>query len=267
MDKTISKQDIRHQAIVQLIEDQGVCSYQELEKHLNVSNMTIRRDVDQLAANKSVIKTLGGIQKANAPENFYESSLISRLSVNKKEKRAITQEAMKLIEPGQSIYLDGSSTSIELAKRLALEACDVTIVTNSLLVYTELTKGKNNIINCIGGQHDPVSFCLTGPRTEDEARRYHIDMAFLSTKGFPPDHGMFESSAPTYRIKQIMAQQSSKVVLMVDHTKFNQRALFNVLSVEQIDTVITDEGISESDLKLLKNNVKNVHVVSLTPTS
>ena len=267
MDKTISKQDIRHQAIVQLIEDQGVCSYQELEKHLNVSNMTIRRDVDQLAANKNVIKTLGGIQKANAPENFYESSLISRLSVNKKEKRAITQEAMKLIEPGQSIYLDGSSTSIELAKRLALEACDVTIVTNSLLVYTELTKGKNNIINCIGGQHDPVSFCLTGPRTEDEARRYHIDMAFLSTKGFPPDHGMFESSAPTYRIKQIMAQQSSKVVLMVDHTKFNQRALFNVLSVEQIDTVITDEGISESDLKLLKNNVKNVHVVSLTPTS
>jgi DeoR/GlpR family transcriptional regulator of sugar metabolism len=112
-----------------------------------------------------------------------------------------------------------------------------------------------------------VSFCLTGPRTEDEARRYHIDMAFLSTKGFPPDHGMFESSAPTYRIKQIMAQQSSKVVLMVDHTKFNQRALFNVLSVEQIDTVITDQGISESDLKLLKNNVKNVHVVSLTPTS
>ena len=92
--------------------------------------------------------------------------------------------------------------------------------------------------------------------------RYHIDTAFLSTKGFSPDHGMFESSAPTYRIKQIMSQQSSKVVLMVDHTKFNQRALFNVLSVEQIDTVISDQGISESDQDMLKNNVKNVYIVS-----
>ena len=78
---------------------------------------------------------------------------------------------------------------------------------------------------------------------------------------------MFESSAPTYRIKQIMAQQSSKIVLMVDHTKFNQRALFNVLDVEQIDTVITDQQISESDLDMLKNNVKNIHIVSLAPTS
>ena len=95
-----------------------------------------------------------------------KSHVLGRLSVNNLEKKAITQIAVGLIGPQEVIYLDGSSTCLELAKRIVEADPAVTVVTNSLQVYMELVRSRKVTVICLGGQHDPVSYCLTGPEAE-----------------------------------------------------------------------------------------------------
>lgn len=112
----------------------------------------------------------------------------------------------------------------------------------------------------LGGQFDPASACFVGPTAEEAVRRFYVDVAFLSTKGFLPEEGTFESSIATYRIKQIIAEQAARVVLLVDHSKFHQRALRKVLDIGQIHEVITDAGADAADLALLTERGLTVRV-------
>ena len=227
---------------------------------LDVSNMTVRRDVNNLVNEGKVIKTIGGAHTANAHPSLHESSILCRLSVSTAEKRAIAAKALEFIENQQSIYLDGSTTCLELSKLLSRSQKSLTIVTNSILVCMELTKARSHTILCIGGQHDRASFCFTGPRAQEEAGNLFVDIAFFSTKGFLPSEGTFESSVPTFRIKQIMAKQCQNVVLIVDHSKFGQRSLYKVLDIEQVGTVITDDHTSDEDVEELEKRAISVRI-------
>jgi len=256
-------QEDRQKAILDYLRQHKAATYTEIENMLDVSNMTIRRDIVSLAAEGKVIKTVGGAQIVGASADMYESEVLSRLSVNSTEKKAITQKAVGYINPQDVIYLDGSSTCLELAKRLVEAELNVTVVTNSLLVYMELVQSKNVTVICLGGQHDPVSYCLTGPEAEAQAEKYFVNKAFISTKGFSPEEGTFESSVATYRIKQILSSKSSEVVLLVDHSKFGQKSLCKVLDISQIDTIITDSQVSEAQIAVLQRKVKNIMVSKL----
>jgi hypothetical protein len=95
---------------------------------------------------------------------------------------------------------------------------------------------------------------------EEAARRLFVDVAFLSTKGLLPDEGTFESSMATFRVKQIVVEQAARVVLLVDHTKFHQRALCKVLDITQIDEVITDAGAPADGVASLQQRGLTVRV-------
>ncbi len=253
----------RQKSILDLLEKRGGCSYQELIEFLKVSNMTIRRDVDRLAEQGVVIKTLGGIQKVNAPAGFYESNIQSRLTACPEEKRAIAYTAWEEIQPGQTIFLDGSTTCLELARVLVLKSRGLTIVTNSALMCLELGRSTENRVVGIGGQYDPASLCFVGPSAEEEAGKFFVDRVFISTKGFLPAEGTFESSIANFRIKQIICERCAQVTLLVDHTKFGKRALCKVLDISQIHTVITDDKTTEGYLALLKEAGKIFKVAAL----
>lgn len=250
----------RQQLILDRLEEQGTCSYEELTKRFNVSIMTVRRDVEELARQGAVIKTVGGILKAQAVSSLYETALLSRLSANRREKRTIAKCALDLVKPQTTLYVDGSTTCLELAKLLAQEKQGLTIVTNSALVCLELGRSAENTVIGIGGQYDANSFSHVGPQTEEWAKTLFVDLAFISTKGFLPSSGTFESSLPTFRITRIIAQQCVELVLLVDHSKFGQRALSKVLDISQIHTVVTDEKTSKADLQILRNMGKTVWV-------
>ena len=252
----------RQQVILDFLEQKGACSYQELIERLGVSNMTVRRTVDRLAEAGAVIKTLGGVQKASAPPSFYESAVLTRLTTNQREKQAIAALALEQIGPGQTLFLDGSTTCLELAKLLAGRRKGLTVVTNSTLVCLELGRGEENQIVGIGGQYDPGSLCFGGPAGEEEAKHFFVDHAFFSTKGFLPAEGTFESVVATFRIKQIIARQSSLVSLLVDFSKFGKRALCKVLELSQIHQVITDDKTGAGDLELLRAGGKTVLVAA-----
>ena len=254
----------RQEKILELLEQRGALAYHELEAYFKSSHMTVRRDVDKLVDDGIVIKTLGGIQKANAPEDFYESRLSSRMAINKSEKFAIASLALEQIEPGDIIYLDGSTTCITLAKLIASKVEGLTVVTNSMYVYWHLAKGqKRNTIITLGGVHEPDSCCLVGEDTEESAKKYFINKAFISTKGFVPNEGTYESSVSLFKIKQIVAEQSLKLFLLIDSSKFGKRALSKVLNSDQINTILTDSKIKSDDLKHLSDLKQDYKIANI----
>jgi DeoR/GlpR family transcriptional regulator of sugar metabolism len=252
----------RHRLILDLLEMRGACTYQELSSKFEVSTMTIRRDVDFLASQGRVIKTLGGVQNAQAPSYFFETSLYSRISKNREAKQAIAEKAFGLIEAGQTLFIDGSSTCLHLARLIAARSEGLTVVTNSALTSIELGKSSKNMVVCLGGQFEKDTASFVGPSAEDAASKFFVDMALVSTKGFIPKEGTFESSVGNVRIKQVFAEQSAKTILLVDHAKFGTRALTKVIDIKRISVVVTNRHPSAKDAGTLKRQSKEVLVVN-----
>ncbi len=253
----------RQNAIVDHLDLFGAASYEDLATSLGVAEMTVRRDVNALAREKRVIKTLGGVQTAGAPKQFYESELQQRMGQNAWEKRAIALQAMLEIKPHQTIFLDGGTTSLALSKALASSKKRLTVVSNSALVCLELGNNPRIVVVGIGGQFDHSSQSFVGPTTEELAGRFFVDMALFSTKGVVIAEGTFESSIANLRLKQIIAEQASKVVLLVDHSKFGTRSLCRVLEMRQINQVITDSKTSKSTIREIERAGPRVVLASL----
>ncbi|MFI5358030.1 MAG: DeoR/GlpR family DNA-binding transcription regulator [Opitutales bacterium] len=248
----------RRRHILDRLEQQGAGSYDEFARALRVSTMTVRRDLADLIRQGAVIQTVGGVQRAPAPSYLYETAVHSRLAVQRGEKRAIARAALGLVAEGQTLFLDGSTTCLELARLLARERKHLTIVTNSVLTCLELGRNPDHTLTGLGGHYDANSLCFVGPEAEDAAGRLFVDLAFVGTKAFLPAKGTFESSAPNFRLKQIIARQAAQVVLLADHTKFGQRALSPVLDIAQIHTVVTDDRAPRADLAALARKQKRV---------
>ena len=179
----------RQNVIVEHLDAVGACMYQDLTRLLNVSEMTVRRDVDKLVCRGRIIKTLGGVQTAHAPEHLYESPVQQRLSIHRAEKEQIARAALEEIRPHQTIFLDGSTTCLVLARQLAKRLRGRTVVTHSALLCMEMGRIAENThtVLVLGGQFDPATACFVGPTAEEAAGRFFVDVAFFSTKGFLPD--------------------------------------------------------------------------------
>jgi DeoR family transcriptional regulator of aga operon len=250
--------------ILEVVDRQGTATYEALAERMQVSTMTVRRDCEELIRLGKIIKTIGGIQQAQAPAYLYEDPVRARIAKNRAEKRVIAAKALELIPNRQTIFLDGGTTNLGLAKLLAEQRTGLTIVTNSALTCLELSKGQNRIIG-IGGEYDPVALSFVGSQAESMARSFFVDQAFLTTKGFLPAEGTYESAIATFRIKQIIAERAVETVLLVDHTKFGRRALSKVLDISQIHRVVTDERTRKRDLASLRRIGVKVEVANLAP--
>jgi len=252
----------RQNRILELLQARGMCTYVELGRLLGVSSMTVRRDIHQLARRDALIKTLGGAKYAQLPQFLYETSLSSRMLVNRAAKERIAGLALGQIRAQQTIFLDGSSTCIAFARVLARSRVELTVITNSALIAMEVGASPNAKVICVGGDYDPQSASFVGAFAEEACGRYYIDTTFLSTKSFLATEGTYESSTATLRIKQIVATRSSRVVLLVDGTKFGQRALCKVLDVGAISLVITDAQCPKATLAALRRAGREVIVAA-----
>jgi DeoR/GlpR family transcriptional regulator of sugar metabolism len=237
--------------ILEVVERQGSASYEALAELLQVSTMTIRRTCEDLFRLGKIIKTMGGIQQAHAPSYLYEDPVRARVATNREQKQRIAEKALGLILEGQTIFIDGGTTNLALAKLIADRRRGLTILTNSTLICLELSKGQNTIIG-IGGEYDPVTLSFVGAHAEEMAKSFFVDRAFFTTKGFLPADGTYESAVATFRIKQIIAKRAIESILLVDYTKFGYRALSKVLDISEIQQVVTDEGALKLDLTSLE---------------
>lgn len=251
----------RSALILEFVETWGRISYEDLAKFLGVSTMTVRRDCNELCEAGKVIKTVGGVQPVNGEQVLHEKTTDERMSSNALEKQAIAKTALELIRGSCTIFVDGSTTCLALAKLIDGERADITVVTHSAQICLAMRSGKNNVI-CAGGEFDPRSLCLVGDETENFLKALFIDIAFVSATGFLPTEGTFESGPPTFRVKQVAARQAHETALLADHTKFGRRALSKVLDISQIHYVVTDDAVSEPDRVALQKAKIQVKVAT-----
>lgn len=234
----------RHKGIVQLINTKGSVRVKELSRIFEVTEETVRRDLDSLEAEGKVLRSHGGAIRVE--ENHAEIPYVLRESENVEEKQAIAREAVRFIEPGDRIVLDASTTAWHVS--LLLPNISVTVVTNSLKVSMELA-GRHNIeVITTGGIVRANSLSLVGPLAEEALEQFYVDKAFLSCKGLHSEHGISESNALQALVKRKMIDISRKVYLLVDHSKIQMRDFTRVASVDEIDVVITDKQAPSDDV-------------------
>jgi len=140
----------RQQKIVGHVEKVGIASLAELAQLFDVSEFTIRRDIDYLAKSHLVAKVKGGAQRIETPSQFREAHLPGRMQINLGQKERIAARAIEFIRPGDTVFLDGSSTIACLARAVARSCHDITVVTNSILVALELSEATEiRLVGCI----------------------------------------------------------------------------------------------------------------------
>lgn len=253
----------RQRKIIEFVEKTGIASLAELAQQHSVSEFTIRRDIDYLAQSRLVAKIKGGAQRIETPSQFREAKLTNRLQINLPQKQAIAAKAVEFIHPGETIFIDGSSTTICLAREMVKASLDVTVVTNSILIALELSEASGITLIGLGGVFDKETFSYVGFDTNmPNQDTFYVNKAFVSCAGFDPELGTFENAAFNRAIKRQMAQQAEEVFLLIDSSKFNRRALTRVLDPSQINAIITDRVESSHTRDLLEQH--NISLISLS---
>ena len=242
----------RQQKILEHVREVGIASFHDLAEMFGVSSFTIRRDVDYLAQSRLLVRIKGGAQRIETASQFHEPGLPSRLQVNLKQKEKIAEKALEFIFPGDSIFLDGSSTIACLARKLAQGSKNITVITNSVLVALELAENANIRVIGLGGILDGETMSFVGFDADSHANSFYIDKAFFSCTGLILEEGTFENAAFNRNTKLLVAERAQEVYLLLDSSKFGKRALNHVFRTEEIDVLITEKALMPQDQKIME---------------
>ena len=211
----------------------------ELSKQFDVTEETIRRDLEKLEGEGLVTRTYGGAVLMHPVNADVRISYMRRTQINVEEKQAIARIAVRqLPQHGAAIGADSSSTVRE-AIRLLSDREDLLLMTYSASILRELEDARVKVMST-GGFLNKKSFSFQGVIARNTIKDYHMDVALISCKGLQLGSGAFDSDEDEAELKRLMIQGSQKVFLLVDHTKFGKLAFTKVFDLDQVDVVITD---------------------------
>jgi DeoR/GlpR family transcriptional regulator of sugar metabolism len=227
----------RRKKIIELAHQEKKVLVSTLSRMFGVTEETIRRDLEKLEQEGIVSRTYGGAM-LNRHTNE-DLPFTTRNVLNTEIKRSIAIKALDLINDGDTLMVDPSSTSFEFMKMLSNKK-NLTVITNSINILHDFSSSEINIIST-GGNLRPRSLSLVGPVAQATLERYNVDKAIISCKGIDLEKGITESNEPECELKRHMLRQCEKFILLADHTKFDKVA-FTVLSeLNRIDYLITDQ--------------------------
>ncbi|MFO1478086.1 MAG: DeoR/GlpR family DNA-binding transcription regulator [Verrucomicrobiota bacterium] len=225
-----------------LIRERGVIRLDDLCRELSVSAATMRRDLDQLERSGSIRRVHGG---AVSVESRLEEPLFAdKTSVAVREKRRIAELALQLIDPEDTIYLDGGSTVLELA-RLLRDRTNLTVVTNSMQAAQELA-GRGPRLILVGGELRRLSQALVGPLTRLLLSELHLDKAFLGTMGMALAEGLTTTDPGEAFTKQLILDRAQRVFLLADSSKAGKVSFAGAGGWEKIEALISDKNLDRT---------------------
>jgi len=246
----------RRQKIVEFIHQDRKVYVSNLSQLFNVTEETIRRDLEKLENENMLTRTYGGaILNQHTNEDL---PFPTRKSINGELKQKIALKAAHLINNGTTIMMDTSTTCLELMPLLQ-DKRDITIITNSIKIPHDFSTSNFNIIST-GGTLRAYSLALVGPVSQHTLHNYHVDMTIMSCKGLSLNKGITESNEPESELKKEMVKQAKKVILLADHSKFDKIAFIKILDFNDIDYLITDCEPTVDWMELLaKHNIQVIY--------
>ncbi|MFF9851736.1 DeoR/GlpR family DNA-binding transcription regulator [Streptomyces litmocidini] len=241
----------RRALILDEVRRRGGVRVNELTRRLNVSDMTIRRDLDALARQGMVAKVHGGavpVVEASTHEPGFEAKSVLEPSA----KDEIARTAAALVAPGTAIALSGGTTTYALARHL-LDVPDLTVVTNSVRVADvfheaqqtggggEARRGAATVV-LTGGVRTP-SDALVGPVADRAVRSLHFDLLFLGVHGVSVEAGLSTPNLAEAETNRCLMRSARRVVVVADHTKWGTVGLSSFAALDEVDTWVTDSGL------------------------
>lgn len=228
----------RRKLILEEVHEKKKVIVGELSKAFDVSEETIRRDLEKLEDDGHVIKSYGGAvinEKSSIDLPFNV-----RWKANPEGKQKIAKLISREIEDGDHIILDASTTAVFIAKNIKQKR-HLTVITNSIEILLELSDVPGWNIIATGGVLRPGTMSLTGKKALDNISSYNADKAFFSCKGIDLEKGITDGNDDSGNVKQNILSSAGKTYLAVDSTKFGKVAFSNICRLSDVDVVVTDK--------------------------
>jgi DeoR/GlpR family transcriptional regulator of sugar metabolism len=246
----------RRQNILNLIQLNGSARTAELAKMFNVSDQTIRRDLQELEDQGYLSKSHGG----GVLINWSGASFRDRADANREEKLAIAEEAVRYVRPGMTIGVGPGTTTETIAHRL--NGMPIKLITNSLAVARAITKRETEV--CLtGGHYRMESELVVGEWTKDNLESLFADVSFIGVSGISQDAGYTVTEADEALVLRQYIRVAKRAIIVSDTSKFDRIAKVSVAPLGAVHTLITDTRASQADLSVLQ--ACGVEVVTVQP--
>jgi DeoR family transcriptional regulator of aga operon len=243
----------RWNALLELLTDSGRITVEDAASRLEVSQATIRRDLDQLSQQQMITRTRGG---AVANGVSYDLPLRYKTAKHSAEKQRIGAAAAALVAPGMVVGLNGGTTTTEVARALAVrpdlattrDGAQLTVVTNALNIANELLVRSRMKIVVTGGVVRPQSFELVGPLAVGILREVTLDMALLGVDAIDVRLGAAAHHEGEAAMNNLMVARARRVVIIADSSKLGQHAFARICPVERVDVLVTDAEATDASI-------------------
>jgi DeoR family transcriptional regulator, aga operon transcriptional repressor len=242
--------DERRQHILELIQNRGRALVSDLSEQLNISQITIRKDLDYLQSKGVIQRSHGGALRVQSSA-LVDPTLQEKQKRNFREKERIAAAATKMVEEGQCIILDSGTTTTAVAQGLK-HFKQLTVITNAVNIAAELAGTELEVI-LVGGTMRKNSFSLVGPLAEDNLEEMHADILFLGVDGFDLEVGITTPNFLESRVNRAMVKAARQVVAVCDSSKFGRRSLSRIVPPGAIHHVITDQHLSRETEEALRS--------------
>ena len=227
--------------MLDLIRTKGFAALDELVRELGVAESTVRRDLDALEDQGSAKRTHGGVFYAGGMPRLAEFD--ERQPAHWAAKRAIAARAADIICDGETVLLDGGTTTYEVARLLVGRSLQV--VTNSLPVANLFASEARTDLVLLGGYVSPRTGVCLGPYANELLGRLHVTTTVLSAAGIAAE-GLFNSHLLLAETEQAMLRAASRVIVVADSSKFGKKSLTLVSGLDAIDVVVSDDALPDS---------------------
>lgn len=231
------KQLNRHTHILEKLNQQKKVEVEMLANELNVSEMTVRRDLEKLEINGELVRTFGGAIPVQTISN--EISYQDKKVKNVFQKRMIAEKAVKKIEKDHIIFLDSGTTTLEIAKNILGINLNLTVITNDISIANVLMDSTIDVI-MLGGHLQNSTGSVLGTLTFDLINKLNADLFFLGAHAVDEEYGITAPSIEKAQVKIAMMQSSREVILVTDKSKYGNKALFKVCEIDEPNEIITD---------------------------
>lgn len=228
--------------IRQIASNEKKVTVTNLSSIFQVTEETIRRDLDKLESEGFLIRTYGGaiLNSTNQVEGIH---FYKRSEENVEAKQKVAVKAVEILRNKTTMAVDSGTTVMECVKLLK-DRSDLTILTNSTEIFRELALSDIKLVST-GGEFNPNSLSLQGRLAKEYIKQYHVDIMVMSCKGLDMESGVTDSNESEAEIKKAMLQQASEVALLVDASRFDKKGFVKLTEWENIDYIITDEQPSD----------------------
>jgi DeoR/GlpR family transcriptional regulator of sugar metabolism len=253
-------QDERMQEVLRMLETRDSVHVAELAKAFAVSEVTVRSDLGQLARQGLVARVRGGVRPLQRGQS--ELGFDFRLRLEVERKQAIAKAAASMVDEGEAVALDSSTTAYYLALELRAKQ-ELVVVTNGLLIAAALADAPGITVLVTGGMLRLHAMSLVGDLGADVLRATRISKGFLGARGLSLDRGLMDLNPDEVRIKREMADACERVIGILDGTKWHRTALLPFVATEQVDAIVTDTSAPAEEVEAWR--ARDIDIVSVEP--